>query len=191
MKKKAAKKVLKIYAVCSLVLISCCVCLFAWSGLEKAVYGEFRVLPVLNMAQFESFDGVWDEEADAMLVGAAEYTSQLEESGRGRRDPLWCFINISTAATLCNLPLWYLLRVFKARNDSWVNKVLLIAGALAVVLIAAVRIYIDHSYGNSAVEARYPITYITWRDLFLPALVLFLLTCIAKADNPDKIKDEP
>jgi len=69
--------------------------------------------------------------------------------------------------------------------------VLLIAGALAVVLIAAVRIYIDHSYGNSAVEARYPITYITWRDLFLPALVLFLLTCIAKADNPDKIKDEP
>ena len=85
MKKKAAKKVLKIYAVCSLVLISCCVCLFIWSGLEKAVYGEFRVLPVLNMAQFESFDGVWDEEADAMLVGAVEYRSQLEESGHGLR----------------------------------------------------------------------------------------------------------
>ena len=27
---------------------------------------------------------------------------------------MWRFINISTAAALCNLPLWYLLRVFKA-----------------------------------------------------------------------------
>lgn len=190
MKKKAAKKVLKIYAVCSLALISCCVCLFVWSGLEKAFYGEFRVLPVLNMAQFVS-DDVSGAEADAMLVGAVEYISQLETNGRGWRDPLWRFINISTTAALCNLPLWYLLWVFKARNAPWINKVLLIAGAVAMILIAAVRIYIDNSYGSVAVADRYPIAYITWRDLFFPALVLFLLTCIAKADDPVEIEDEP
>ena len=61
------------YSILSFALICSCLCLFIWSGSERVFYGEFRVLPVLNVTQFVN-SGVLDEEGAVMLEGAFEFS---------------------------------------------------------------------------------------------------------------------
>ena len=176
---KVVNAMISAYSTFSLVLMASCLCIFIWACLEKALYGEFGILPILNMAQFKN-SGVLDEEGSAMLERAVEYLDYLEMNGHGIDDPLWLFANICTTVALCNIPFLYLLRLFKANCSRWVYKVLIISSGLALILISAVRIYTDNCYGSFDIELRYPIAYITWRELVIPIFALLILTGIAK-----------
>lgn len=181
MAKKVIKRILCLYFVVSFIMMVSCLCIVIWDCVEKVCYGEFRLLPVLNVVEFKS-NGTLDEQDSRMLEKASEYLTQLEMNGYGRDDALWSFINVSTAIALCNLPFYYLLRLFKVQLPHWLFKIFIITSGIALLLMLAVRIFVRtcNCYGATEVKLSYPAAYPTWRELFVPVVVLPIMTFFVK-----------
>ena len=54
MAKKVIKRILCLYFVVSFIMMVSCLCIVIWDCVEKVCYGEFRLLPVLNVVEFKN-----------------------------------------------------------------------------------------------------------------------------------------
>lgn len=183
--KKMTLKILKIgiclYFVVSFVMMLSCLGIICWDTVEKVHNGEFRLLPILNISQFKS-NGTLDEQDLLSLNSATTYAYQLYIDGYGTRNPLWRFINISTTMALVNIPIYYLLRLFKAELPKWISKIFAITSAIVLLLIVAVRIYVYFSncYGSFEIEICYSSAYPSWKVVFSTVVILSILTFFVK-----------
>ena len=173
MARKILRKILCTHFLATCLLTTICLIIAIADYVNMAVAGEFRILPALNVVQFKG-SGILEEDYDT-IVKAREFIDRLYENGQGEDNLFWRFINISTAIAICNLFFYYFLRL-----PRWILKMVLIAGGIVLLLMAAVRIYIRDCYGSSQIYFSYPIAYITLKDLFLPIFLLSILTGIKK-----------
>lgn len=178
MARKIMTKMLCLYFVLSCILIAVCFFIVASDFAIKAYFGEFRILPVLNIVQFGP-KGTAEEQLENLETEMA-FFARLDASGHGADDPLWRFINLSTTIVLCNILFYYFMHLLDVHFPHCIFRLLLIASGIALVLISVIRIYVHNICGNAEMIYRYPIAYISWRELFLPALVFALLTGIKK-----------
>lgn len=176
--RKLIAKMLSLYFVISCILIATCFFIVVTDFAIKVYCGEFRILPVLNIVQLGP-KGTAEEQFENLETEMA-FFSQLDANGHGVEDPLWRFINISTTIVLCNVFFYYLMHLIGIRFPHYIFQLLLIASGMALVLIVSIRAYVYNICGNIEIKFRYPIAYISWRDLFLPALVFAILTGIKK-----------
>jgi len=184
MAKKKVWGILKIgvclYFVVSFVMMLSCLGIVCWDTAGKLHDGEFRLLPILNISQFKATGTV--EEQDVALDNARVYIDQLYIDGYSTRNPLWHYINISTTIALANLPVYYLLRLFKVKLPPWISRIFAITSAIVLLLIVAVRLYIYfcNCYGSLKIEACYSSAYPSWKVVFSVVFVLSILTFFVK-----------
>lgn len=177
--KRYMQKVLSIYFVISFVLIAACLGLVAVDCVNNVSAGEYRIFPAFNFFQYK-VGGTSDEQA-ATLLQVAAYDQQLYELGRYYDDPLWLFINISTAISLCNLPLYYILHFLLNMKFPRYARAFMIAGvAISLFFIFAARVFPNGTYAMTQIKLRYPVAYLTGRELAIPAIALLEFTAIKK-----------
>lgn len=162
------------------MMVLSCFCIVCWDSVEKVYDGEFRLLPMLNVSQFKATGTL--EEQDIALDNARVFIDQLYMDGYGSSNPLWRFINTSTTIALINLPVYYLLRLFKIELPKWTFKVFAITSGIVLLLILAVRIYVYfcNSYGSQMIEVCYSSAYPSWKIVFAAVFVLSILTFFVK-----------
>lgn len=177
--RRCATKVLSIYFVISFISIAVCLSLIAVDCVNKVSTGEYKILPVFNFFQYK-VGGTPDEQADTLLKVVA-YDNQLYEHGRYYDDPLWIFINISTAISLCNLALYHALHYLLEMKFPRYVRIFMLAGvAIALLFIFAARVFPIGTYAMSQIEFRYPVAHLTWRELAIPIVFLLELTVMKK-----------
>lgn len=179
MVKRYARKVLSIYFVISFILIAVCLGLVAVDCVNNVSAGEYKIFPAFNFFQYK-VGGTSDEQADTLLQVVA-YDQHLYELGHYYDDPLWLFINISTAISLCNLPLYYVLHyLLDMEFPRYAWAFMLVGVAIALFFIFAARVLPKGTYAMTQIELRYPVAYLTGRELAIPAIALPAFTAIKK-----------
>lgn len=181
--KRYVRKVLSIYFVISFISIVVCLGLIAVDCVNKVSTGEYKILPAFNFFQYK-VGGTPDEQADTLLQVVA-YDEQLYELGRYYDDPLWLFINISTAVSLCNLPLYYVLQyLLDIRFPRYAWAFMITGVAISLFFIFAARVFPKGTYAMDQIEFRYPVAYLTGGELatpvIIPAIALLEFTVIRK-----------
>jgi len=168
--RKGLLRIVSVYFVISLVLVIVCAGVVAVDCVNRVRTGEFRILPVLDLTQFETGSKI--EEVVDPLPQAAAYIQQLNESAHGVGDPLWRFINTVTILSLCNIPLFLILRAAGIRFPRYARRAMLAGCMIALFLIFAARLYVRGTYGRLELRFRYPAAWISWRELGLAAILL-------------------
>lgn len=170
MLKNGFQRILSIYFIITFLMMILCCGIIAADCINRARTGEFELLPALNLAQFRS--GGTREEINERLPQAVAYVQQLDESNDGGHRSLWTLINISAALSLCNIPFCFLLRLFDMKFPRPARIALLAGCAAALLLIFAARIYSQGYYGSSELKFRFPMAFLTWREIVQAAFIL-------------------
>lgn len=175
-------RVLEIYLTVCFALTVLAAGIIAVDCANHARTGAFSLLPELKLAEYrrENLTGTMEEKL-AALNEAWDYALVLDEG--------FCTILISAilAAAIANLAIVYLARLFGGQMR---RRTKILFGAecgISLLIVVVGRIYVSDSAQETWFERAYPAAYLTIHQLFLPALVLAILTAIVKltrsADN--------
>lgn len=151
---RAAKGILCAYLAITLILTAFCASVVLQDCVNKAVFDEFILLPVLNMKRFSSAGT-----PGQTLAAAEAYSHWLCQAGYGADDPLCRFMNGALSVALANLILYAALRLLGTKFSKRAFQMVCAAGAIALILIAALRVYMRDCYGIAEVGSCFPVAY--------------------------------
>ena len=173
-------RVLEIYLTVCFALTVLAAGIIAVDCANHARTGAFSLLPELKLAEYrrENLTGTMEEKL-AALNEAWDYA--LDEGFPT------ILISAILAAAIANLAIVYLARLFGGQMR---RRTKILFGAecgISLLIVVVGRIYVSGSAQETWFERAYPAAYLTIHQLFLPALVLAILTAIVKltrsADN--------
>ena len=152
---------------------------------NKAREGEFTILPILNLAQYKT--GSTTEEINETRAQVAAYLQQIYGDDyfydTYESEPPWRFINISTALSLCNFLLFCALHLLDIKFPRHVRTLMLTSCIIALLLILASRLYAQGTYCYSQLEHKYPVSFLSLKDIVQAVFITGAATGLIKLYN--------
>ena len=133
MGKRVLRTTLCIYYVSLFLLSLFCFSLFVIDCVNYKEYGEYRIMPVLNMQKFKTSEV--PEEVQETILGISDYEQHLSEIGYTPQTALlWKLIDaVTMLTTLYNIVLCCVLHFFHIHMPRWIKH--LIIGSLLFSLL--------------------------------------------------------
>ena len=187
---KILKNVFSIYFVVIFLLSLFCISVFAVDFINNKEYGEYRIMPILNMQKFKTAEV--DEVIHRAIIDLNDYWQHLSDIGYSPSEvPLWKLIDILTMlTTFYNLLLYCVLRFFRVNMPRWITVIMLLSLLISLFQIFAVRIAFHDTYFEAYMGYFYPSAFylnsgkIPFKVLLFTTLVLGTIKIIQVL--PDK-----
>ena len=164
------------FIICFLLAITC-MGIAIGDCVNKATREEFMLLPELNVAQYKK-GGTLEERRDKS-ERSYEYWTSLEDD-QDKNDIPTRILSIGMTAGICNLVVYYLACLFKIRIRKIVSILFYIECGIFLLLILMLRLYVHNCYGEDWIKDLYGLAFITWREIFIPVLVVSILTIVVR-----------
>lgn len=178
MHRKYVQQALSLYFAISCLLMFLCLVIVIIDSISMAQTGEFELLPILNVVQFKG-NVPFDRQMEN-LDQARAYIEELYRNGYGQNDPLWRFINATTTIAMVNNLLYHVLLFTDLHIKRYTFILIWFACIIALMLIITERIYVRDCFGASEIKFRFPIAYISWDKVTIPALLFMGFACHKK-----------